>query len=71
MSAMKILQTDLEHSCYEALDAGLTGNEIVEYMIRENSFRYRKSVFETDMRKFANEVYTNISKLLADGYSSV
>jgi hypothetical protein len=71
MPAIKTLQTDLEQSCYEALDAGLIGSAIVDHMIRENSFQYRKTVFGNDLRKTANEVYTSISKLLSDGYSSV
>ena len=67
---MKTLQTDLENSCYEALDTGLIGNDIVDHMVRENSFRYRE-LTEDALRGFAKQVYSSVSEILADGYTSV
>ena len=67
---MKTLQTDLENSCYEALDTGLIGNDIVDYMVRENSFRHQE-LTEDDLRGFAKQVYSSVSEILADGYTSV
>ena len=67
---MKTLQTDLENSCYEALDTGLIGNDIVDHMVRENSFRHRE-LTEDDLRGFAKQVYKSVAEILADGYTSV
>ena len=63
MSYMKTLHQDLEQSCFEALDDGLIGDDIVNFMVRDNSYRH-SNLSADDLREYADKVYNNITDTL-------
>ena len=68
---MENLKSQLEHSCFEALDIGLIGDQIINYIVDENLvFYHRLGVGDQtkhDLQLMATKVYEEISDTLLYG----
>ena len=65
MDPLNSLRSTLEEACFEALDSGLTGGDIVRHM--ENSVAHSSSFSAREIRAYAIEVYDNVSEVLLHG----
>ena len=65
MGVIKTLQGELEQACFEALDDGLTGKEIIDYMVDKV---FPKNIFleKAVLEKVAEEVYIDVSSAYVD-----
>tara|TARA_R110000824_G_scaffold49838_10_gene139681 strand:+ start:13614 stop:13823 length:210 start_codon:yes stop_codon:yes gene_type:complete len=65
---MDKLKPQLEHSCFEALDLGLTGDDIVDYIVNENVVFYHQLGVGDQTRKGLEVLATKIYKEISDTF---